>query len=260
MLSGEIVIANYAILMAMNGVLLLINRLHRLPPQLYTTACGKSVLIQRKIRLKRLTLRFSKKQKSFVVTAPSLISFSKITRFIDNAQDWFAKAELHYQQKMPQAIIPGQFLFVLGKSVRVDFIPSPKTMVLLKNDVLEVHGVLSKFGQLLINYLRDLAYEKFSYYSFEYAKTIGVKFKKLVIKDMTTRFGSCTSHGNLNYCWRVVMAPEPVLAYLCAHEVSHLKEMNHSKKFWSHVEQLCPDYKNLQKWLKFHGKELFSLF
>jgi len=47
---------------------------------------------------------------------------------------------------------------------------------------------------------------------------------------------------------------------LCAHEVSHLKEMNHSKKFWGHVEHLCPDYKNLQKWLKQHSKELFVHF
>jgi predicted metal-dependent hydrolase len=230
-----------------------------LQPQSYITACGKTVLIQRKLFLKKLTLRFSKKQKAFVVSAPSLLSFAKITNFIDSAHAWFAKIEAH-QPKAPHVIVPGDSISVLGKVVRVDFIQSPKSMVVMKDNVLEVHGIQSKFAQILIKYLKDLAFEKFSHYSHEYAAVLGVKINQIVIKDMKTRFGSCSSFGNLNYCWRVILAPEPVLAYLCAHEVSHLKEMNHSKKFWGHVEQLCPDYKNLQKWLKQHSKELFVHF
>ena len=230
-----------------------------LQPQTYTTACGKTVLIQRKLFLKKLTLRFSKKQKAFVVSAPSLLSFSKITNFIDGAHAWFAKMEAH-QPKASPAIAPGDSISILGKVVRVDFIQSPKAMVVLKDAVLEVHGIQSKFGQTLNKYLKDLAFGKFSHYSHEYAAVLGVKINQIVIKDMKTRFGSCSSFRNLNYCWRVVLAPEPVLAYLCAHEVSHLKEMNHSKKFWGHVEHLCPDYKNLQKWLKQHSKELFVHF
>ncbi len=228
-------------------------------PQTYTTACGKTVLIQRKLFLKKLTLRFSKKQKAFVVSAPSLLSFSKVTNFIDSAHAWFAKMEAH-QPKALRIIAPGDSISVLGNIVRVDFIQSPKSMVVLKDAVLEVHGIQSKFGQTLSKYLKDLASQKFSQYSHEYAAVLGVKINQIVIKDMKTRFGSCSSFGNLNYCWRVVLAPEPVLAYLCAHEVSHLKEMNHSKKFWTHVERLCPDYKNLQKWLKQHSKELFMHF
>ncbi len=227
--------------------------------QTYITACGKTVLIQRKLFLKKLTLRFSKKQKAFVVSAPSLLSFSKITNFIDSAHAWFAKLEA-YQPKASRIIAPGDSITVLGKVVRVDFIQSPKAMVVMKDNVLEVHGIQSKFGQQLSKHLKDLAFEKFSHYSHEYAAVLGVKINQIFIKDMKTRFGSCSSFGNLNYCWRVILAPEPVLAYLCAHEVSHLKEMNHSKKFWDHVEHLCPDYKNLQKWLKQHSKELFVHF
>lgn len=231
----------------------------QLQPQSYTTACGKTVLIQQKLFLKKLTLRFSKKQKAFVVSAPSLLSFSKVTKFIDSAHAWFAKMEAH-QQKAARIIAPGDSISVLGNIVRVDFIQSPKAMVMLKDNVLEVHGIQSKFAQILSKYLKDIAFQKFSHYSHEYAAVLGVKINQIVIKDMKTRFGSCSSFGNLNYCWRVVMAPEPVLAYLCAHEVSHLREMNHSKKFWAHVERLCPDYKNLQNWLKQHSKELFMQF
>lgn len=232
--------------------------------QSYRSVCGKMVLIQRKLGLKRMTLRFSKRQKAFVVSVPVLVPFSSVTRFIDGAQAWFAKVDLYYQQQRLQqqsisrVIEPGQLILVLGKLTRIDFIPSPKPMVSLNGTILEVHGVRSKFEQLLITYLKKLAYEKFSYYSHEYAQALGVRFKKITVKEMKTRFGSCTSIGSLNYCWRLIFAPEPVLAYLCAHEVSHLKEMNHSKKFWDYVAFLCPDYKNLQKWLKQNGKGLFG--
>ncbi len=232
--------------------------------QSYTTLCGKTVLVQRKIGLKRMTLRFSKKQKAFVVTAPILVPFSTVSRFIDGAKAWFTKVDLYQQQNLQQQngsriIEPGQSISILGNLVRVDFIPSPKLKVSLNNEVLEVHGVRSKFEQHLKKYLKNLAYEKLSHYSHEYAQILGVAFKKIAVKEMKTRFGSCTSVGNLNYCWRLIFAPEPVLAYLCAHEVSHLKEMNHSKKFWANVELLCPNYKHFQKWLKQNGKGLFGV-
>ena len=231
----------------------------------YTTICGKTVLVQRKIGLKRMTLRFSKRQKVFVVSAPILVPFSAVTQFVDGAQAWFTRVDLYHQQQnlqqqnISRTIEPGQSIVLLGKMVRVDFVPSPKSKVLLSESVLEVHGVRSKFEQLLLKYLKNLAYDKLSHYSHEYAQTLGTKFKKITVKEMKTRFGSCTSVGNLNYCWRLVFAPEPVLAYLCAHEVSHLKEMNHSKKFWAYVMLLCPDYKNYQRWLKQNGKGLFEV-
>lgn len=227
--------------------------------------CGKTVLVQRKIGLKRMTLRFSKKQMAFVVSAPILVPFSTVSRFIDSAQAWFTKVDLHHQQQnleqqnAPRIINPGQSISILGNLVRVDFIQSPKSKVSLRGEVLEVHGVRSKFEQHLSKYLKNLAHEKISHYSHEYAQILGVTFKKIAVKEMKTRFGSCSSVGNLNYCWRLIFAPEPVLAYLCAHEVSHLKEMNHSKKFWANVELLCPNYKRFQKWLKQNGKGLFGV-
>ncbi len=195
-----------------------------------------------------------------MVTAPLFVSFSKITDFIDSAKQWFLKVETSQPQKEMKKVAPGQSIPVLGKLMRVDFFPNPKQVVVAKEEVIEVHGIASKFESILANYLKDLAKKKCTHYSNQYAKMLNVEFERLAIKDMTTRFGSCTSHRHLNYCWRVVMAPEPVLAYLCAHEVAHLKEMNHSKKFWALVEQLCPNYQSLRKWLKQHGQELYQRF
>ena len=144
-------------------------------------------------------------------------------------------------------------------NVRLDFIASCQEKVILNGDMLVVYGVRSKFERLIVQYFKNLAKSKLSEYSHIYAHQLGVTIAKISVKDMTTRYGSCTASGNLNYCWRIVFAPETVLAYLCAHEVSHLKEMNHSKAFWENVKHLCPDYLQLRKWLKQHGKELFTV-
>lgn len=228
-------------------------------PQTYSTHCGKTIFIQRKNGLKRLTLRFSKKQEAFVVSAAPFVPLKEITRFIDSANGWFLKIDSHLSKNQPKLLAPGDTILLLGKSVRIDFIPNCKETVILKENVLEVLGVRSKFEHILVSFLRKIASQKFSHYSEMYAKNLGVRYTKITIKDMKTRYGSCSSVGHLNYCWRVVMAPEAVLAYLCAHEVSHLKEMNHSKAFWKNVQDLCPDFKVHKKWLKLHGKELISV-
>ncbi len=79
-------------------------------------------------------------------------------------------------------------------------------------------------------------------------------FKKNInnirFKDMKTRWGSCSSKGNINISTRLLFAPDDVLDYICVHELAHLIEMNHSKRFWSIVEKVMPDYKEKEKWLK----------
>jgi predicted metal-dependent hydrolase len=89
-----------------------------------------------------------------------------------------------------------------------------------------------------------------------YADLLGRPFGKVSLRDTRSRWGSCTSEGNLMYSWRLILAPVDVLNYVAAHEVSHLAEMNHSQAFWSEVERLMPGYAAPRKWLKQHGAEL----
>lgn len=99
----------------------------------------------------------------------------------------------------------------------------------------------------------DIIEEKAS----EYAACIHVSFQKIHIKDTKSRWGSCSSKGNLNFNWRLVMAPEPVLDYVVIHELCHLRYMDHSKHFWNLVAEFCPSYKQYRKWLKDHGESLY---
>lgn len=89
-----------------------------------------------------------------------------------------------------------------------------------------------------------------------WSSQLGVMPKKITIKDQKTRWGSCSSLGNINYNWRIVMAPSAIIDYLVIHELSHLIEPNHSQKFWKVVQRHCPNFKQDRKWLKTNGQLL----
>lgn len=105
-------------------------------------------------------------------------------------------------------------------------------------------------------YLRQEAEQALTEASRRYAAALGVNFRRVTIKDTRSRWGSCTSTGDLAYSWRIILAPPPVLDYLAAHEVAHLVEMNHSARFWRIVAQLCPDWRQQRDWLRRHGARL----
>ena len=89
-----------------------------------------------------------------------------------------------------------------------------------------------------------------------YANKMKLSYGKVTIKDQKTRWGSCSSKKNLNFNYRLIMAPLEVLDYVVVHELAHLKQMNHSELFWREVEQIIPDYNTRRNWLKFHQKQL----
>ena len=91
-----------------------------------------------------------------------------------------------------------------------------------------------------------------------YAPLVGVEYGKIFIRHQHTRWGSCSSKGNLNFNCLLMLAPPEVLDSVVVHELCHLKEMNHSKKFYAEVLRVYPDYKKCQKWLKEHGRELMA--
>ena len=86
-----------------------------------------------------------------------------------------------------------------------------------------------------------------------YARKMDVTYGRITIREQKTRWGSCTSEGNLNFNWRLIFAPEKVLDYVVVHELAHRKEMNHSARFWALVASILPDYTEQKSWLREHG-------
>jgi predicted metal-dependent hydrolase len=89
-----------------------------------------------------------------------------------------------------------------------------------------------------------------------FAHQMGLIYNRVVIRDQRSRWGSCSCLKNLNFNWRLIMAPEPVLDYVVIHELCHLKEMSHSRSFWNIVYQYCPKWHEYRDWLDTHNSEL----
>ena len=91
-----------------------------------------------------------------------------------------------------------------------------------------------------------------------FADKMGVEYGKITIRNQKTRYGSCTAKGNLNFSCLIMLMPEEIIDYVIVHELCHIKEMNHSHRFWNEVEDILPDYKERRKWLKQNGNILIE--
>ena len=92
----------------------------------------------------------------------------------------------------------------------------------------------------------------------EWARKVGVTYGRITIRNQRTRWGSCSSAGNLNFNCLLMLCPEAVLDYVIVHELCHRKELNHSPRFWAEVERVLPDYRKTRKWLKTEGQAIIA--
>ncbi|ABN51778.1 MAG TPA: M48 family peptidase [Hungateiclostridium thermocellum] len=112
-----------------------------------------------------------------------------------------------------------------------------------------IRNVLKNF---YVNQFVDIAKTRMDFFS----PKIGVCPRKLTVREQKTRWGSCSSKGNISLNWKLVMAPMEVIDYVIVHELCHMKEMNHSKNYWNIVKSIIPDFELRRKWLKDNGHRL----
>ena len=117
---------------------------------------------------------------------------------------------------------------------------------------------IEKLSMTEIHKLADLALKVISVKVKHYAGLMNVQYGRITIRNQKTRWGSCSSKGNLNFNCLLMLAPDEVVDYVVIHELCHLIDMNHSKAFWKQVEQMMPDYQKHRKWLKDHGNEIME--
>ena len=155
-----------------------------------------------------------------IVRAPNRMSKSSIQRFIDDHSEWIDKHMELMRKKLSEE-----------KNVR-------------KLSLIEFNE--------LVNSARTVIPARVRYY----AELIGVDYGRVTVRNQKTRWGSCSTKGNLNFNVALMRAPIEVLDYVVVHELCHRIEMNHSKRFWSEVERVMPDYRVHRKWLKDNGGKL----
>src|SRR5262249_21059317 len=122
-----------------------------------------------------------------------------------------------------------------------------------------VAGDAAHIRRRVIDFLKREARRDLEPRVLHFARALGVGVTAIRLRDQTSRWGSCTVTGHLSFSWRLIMAPPFVLDYLAAHEVSHLIEMNHSRRFWRLVEWLCPRARQARAWLNAEGAKLHAV-
>jgi predicted metal-dependent hydrolase len=194
--------------------------------------------------------------------APERVSLRECERFMYSQKEWIlVQWERMQKQRVKQAKLFQPFLeknsvVYLGKEYQlvVDVGVRHWPPVSVEDDVLIVHCVKADLAEkILERWYRQQAKAVIAGALEKYRALMGVKYNELTIKDQKTRWGSCSSKGNLNFSWRLILAPKSVLDYVVVHELAHLREMNHSARFWSVVEKFFPEYKKQIKWLKDNG-------
>ena len=107
--------------------------------------------------------------------------------------------------------------------------------------------------ELIANYYKKIGKSILVKQVNAFATSMAVHYNRIMLKEQKTRWGSCSSLNNLNFNWKILLMPPPICDYIIVHELSHLKELNHSPAFWQIVENVLPDYQNRRTWLKKQG-------
>jgi predicted metal-dependent hydrolase len=210
------------------------------------------VHLRRSTRARRFSLRISNTSGVVSLTLPKRASARAALSFAADNEGWLRQN----LQKRPEQVVPvfGGMLLLDGTEVLLQ--QGRRRSPVLDKGTLAVAGQEEALGARLRGFLKTRARDRFSVAAQSYAQQLGQEVSRITLRDTRTRWGSCTSDGNLMFSWRLAMAPVPVQNYVAAHEVCHLIEMNHSPAYWRLVEQIFPDYKSQQNWLKTNGSLL----
>jgi predicted metal-dependent hydrolase len=212
-------------------------------------------------RARRLTLRIDSGGQGLRITIPPGVAARDVERFLHRHQGWLEQ-RLAKVPDRPQ-VRPGIKIPLRGVAHRIVHEPGTRGSVSIDRDeagpLLVVHGDRRHLPRRVADFLKREAKRDIEALVAKHTATIGKRAKAVRFRDTSSRWGSCTSDGTLSFSWRIMMAPAPVIDYLVAHEVAHLKEMNHGPKFWKLCKELCPDTDRCRDWLKRNGGALHAI-
>jgi predicted metal-dependent hydrolase len=227
-------------------------------PLLVVDLEGRQVEVKpkRHASARRMVLRLDRDGVSFTLTLPKRQSLTSAKTFLETSKLWMHNTLVHRGHKTPDHADS----IVMLRGVAVQILKTDKLRGLVRFDdeakVLHVPGGEDHWKRRLTEWLKQEAEKDLRVASQHYAAKMQTQFSKLSVRDQKSRWGSCTSDGALSYSWRLILAPGFVLDYVAAHEVAHLKEMNHGPRFWRLVLTHCADTRKAKQWLKVRGHEL----
>jgi hypothetical protein len=198
-------------------------------------------------RSRRRTIGLAIDQRGLRVGAPLQARLGDIEALIREHGQWVLDKLADWRSRpTPErlAVSEGVVIFALGEALTVTVTPGSRQRWLSSDQKLHLFVPPAVEARVVLEKaLRDKARRVFAERLARYAPQIGVPAPPLRLSAARTRWGSCSQHGGISLNWRLILMPLPVVDYVVAHELAHLKEMNHSPAFWSVVQQLCPDWR-----------------
>jgi predicted metal-dependent hydrolase len=217
------------------------------------------VWLRRHRQARRYTLRIHSVTRDVVLTMPPRGSLKEARAFAQKHCGWIA-ARL---TRLPEALAftHGTVVPLRGLDHRIVHRRGQRGAVWAEAGddgarLLCVAGEEPHIARRISDFLKREAKRDLETASRRAAEALGVAVKRVSIRDQSSRWGSCSTTGVLSYSWRLILAPRYVLDYLAAHEVAHLVEMNHSRRFWRLVDGICPHVDRAKAWLDAHGTDL----
>ena len=208
---------------------------------------------------KRLSLRVDPVARGVKVNGPWRLSQRDALAFVHANSDWI-EARLKALPTSAPFVEGGKILF-RGRPttlIRASGRGAPKFHD-QSEPILEIFGPAERFDARVRQALKAFAHSDALAYCVPLAEKLGKAPSGIAMRDTRSRWGSCTATGNIMLSWRLIGAPPRVFEYVVAHELAHLLELNHSPRFWAHVEDLMPDWKPARVWLKANGASLHAL-
>ena len=201
-------------------------------------------------RARRYIIRISP-DGSIRATIPRVGSIKEARAFAERSADWIAK-QLQKRQEHPVHSTAWQNgTEILYRGEKVQLIVSPDNVVQFGDQALEVSSP-SNLRPAIERYFRKLANVELTEQTLRLAKLHGLTVKRITVRSQRSRWGSCSRRGTISLNWRLVQMPDFVQEYIIIHELMHLREMNHSQRFWREVEAVCPDYRKAKAWVRQH--------
>ena len=213
------------------------------------------------IRSKRKTLGICIRQGDVIIKAPFGITKEQIHSLILLKANWIVRKleenEPLWKKNEEKIYQEGTIIKYRGRDLRIRIIPSTQKKarvtlegmeIIIATSVTSSEAIKGVVNDWYYEKARERFKERVDYYVHEVPEVQTPN--QIRIKDQKTRWGSCSSKRNLNFNYRIVMAPDEVLDYIVVHELSHIKFMNHSKEFWKEVARILPNYQNLRLWLR----------
>lgn len=244
--------------------------------------------LRRSRRARRFSLKVSHTERTAILTLPSQVKLEEAGNFLNRHMEWLKRQLDRLPQPVP--FMTGAVIPLRGVSHKIDFVGAVRyhgvvwveetdelataeqwadTAVCDKRQIGMKHGYDTREApricvsgddthgsRRLSDWLRAQAKADFQARTAFHAANLGVHPKRISVRDQSSRWGSCSTTGTISFSWRLIFAPSYVLDYVAAHEVAHLREMNHGPRFWRLVRDTMPEMHKARAWLKQKGAEL----